>query len=116
MLPEQRLDYLQALATWSAHHLRLQELIGRDSTPSLSDLGVLAWLRVFDSSDLREFVSEVHDALIASTADQSARALEETVEAWRVTASELEDPLRRSVLMRPVLYADLVDAERPDEP
>ncbi|MDV6244766.1 hypothetical protein [Rhodococcus opacus] len=115
MLPEQTLEFLETLAAWSAHHLRLQELVSRGVPPSISDLGNLAWLRAFDAADLHEFVRELHDSLIAALADRSTDALDETVRAWQVTARELEDPLRRSILMNDHSGADYIEAERPDE-
>jgi hypothetical protein len=113
MLPESRLLLLEELARWNGAHLRLEELIERDSAPSISDLGELAWLRVFQAEDLAEFLRELHEALVASHADGSTAALDDCLHAWRVTARQLEDPLRRSILVGDVTDEDLVEAGRP---
>ncbi|TCO64247.1 DUF6247 family protein [Actinocrispum wychmicini] len=114
MLPEGELDALQELADWSAAHLRLEALLRRETRPTVAELGDLAWLRVFDDDDLAEFMAELQDVLIAAHADKSAAALHTCIHAWRVTARQLEDPLRREVLLRGKLEAgDLVGASRP---
>ena len=115
MLPEGRLLLLEELANWSTAHLRLDELISRGKRPSVGDLGNLAWLRVFDDEDLREFTHDLQQALIASYADRDLAPLHDCVEAWRLTAQQLEDPLRRHVLLGKVAPQDLVEALRPDE-
>jgi hypothetical protein len=99
MLPESHLEWLETLARWSTAHLRLEELLRRGVMPTVSDLNDLAWLRVFDLEDLREFTEELHEALVTAHADRSADSLNDCVQAWRVTARQLEDPLRRRVLL-----------------
>jgi hypothetical protein len=114
VLPEGDLTALQELSRWSAAHLRLEALLRRGGRPSIAELGDLAWLRVFDDEDLSEFMAELQDALIAAHADKSVDALKACVDAWRVTARQLEDPLRREVLLRARLDAqDLREVERP---
>ena len=113
MLPESRLHLLEELARWNGAHLRLEELVARGSAPSITDLGDLAWLRVFHDEDLKEFLRELHEALVASHADGSTAALDDCLRAWRVTARQLEDPLRRAVLLGDVADQDLVEAGRP---
>jgi hypothetical protein len=112
-LPESQVRGLRLVAEWSGHLLRLQDLLARDGQPTVSELGDLAWLRVFDRDDLREFADELHQVLIASISDESAEALTEAIRAWRVTAKEIEDPLRRSVLTGEFSPTDLVPVERP---
>ncbi|EPR77326.1 hypothetical protein ADILRU_0336 [Leifsonia rubra CMS 76R] len=99
MLPERQLEVLEQYATWSQIHLRLSGLIQSGKRLSASDLGDLAWLRVFDPEDLQEFSDELHSSLIMGLSDKDLGPVEETVSAWRVTARQLEDPLRRSVLL-----------------
>ena len=113
MLPESHVSWLRLVATWSGHLLRLRELLARESLPSLGDLGDLAWLRVFDRDDLNEFVDEIQQVLIASIADENADALEEAVRAWRVTAKQIDDPLRRAVLTGEFSLTDYVAVDRP---
>ncbi len=99
MLPESHLDWLETMAQWSTAHLRLEELLRRGVMPTVTDLGDLAWLRVFDLDDLREFTDELHEVLVTAHADRSADSLKDCVAAWRITARQLEDPLRRKVLL-----------------
>lgn len=113
MLREQRVQSLESLAAWSGRLLRLQGLLSRDRLPTVAELGDLAWLRPFDRDDLREFIDELHEVLIASLSDETTDVLDDVVRAWRVTAREIEDPLRRSVLTSEHSAADFVDAERP---
>ena len=114
MLPESRINSLEQLRLWSGYLLRLQELLRRDELPSVVDLGELAWLRAFDRDDLREFADELSQVMIASLSDEATEVLDDVVHAWKVTAKQLEDPLRRSILMGEHSAADFVDAERPD--
>jgi hypothetical protein len=113
MIPERRLDLLQALRTWSIARLRLEELTKERDRPSVRDLGDLAWLRVFDTDDLREFASELHDALLAANSDDDTAPLDAVVDAWRATARQLDDPLRRDVLIGGATMDDFVDATPP---
>lgn len=114
MLPESHVKLLEELSEWNNAYLRLSSLLRRDARPSVSDLGDLAWLRVFDVDDLAEFVEDLHDALVAARADDDIRAIATLVADWRTTASELDDPLRRSVLTGSVSASDFEDAPRPD--
>lgn len=114
MLRERRVDSLEKLAAWSGRLLRLQALVNRDKSPSITELGELAWLRAFDMEDLREFVNDLNQVLIASLSDEDTAVLDEAIHAWQVTAKQLEDPLRRAVLMGENSTSDFVDAERPD--
>lgn len=113
MLPERRLQLLETLAEWSGAHLRLERLLRRGSKPAVAELGELAWLRVFELDDLREFLDELHDCLVAAHADGSAKVLEEAIHAWRTTARQLEDPLRRSVLLSQWNEDEYTDATAP---
>lgn len=115
MLPEKDLEVLEQYALWSQAHSRLNALLASSKRITVSDFGELAWLRVFDRDDLTEFVNELHDSLIAGLADRDLKPVFDTVEAWRITARQLEDPLRKSVLLGSLSEADLVDVERPDE-
>ncbi|WP_141372265.1 hypothetical protein [Cellulomonas cellasea] len=92
------LGVLDDLAYWSNQQRRLALLLGRAEIPSVVDLGDLAWLRVFDAEDMRAFVDELQNCLIAAFADNDSALIHEAVKAWRVTAQQAEDPLRRAVL------------------
>jgi hypothetical protein len=115
MLPEARLAHLQRMQDLNEIFLRLSHLVATGK-PALSiELGKHAWLRVFDLDDLQEFASELEEALAAAVGDGDTVVADEVVDAWRVTARQLSDPLRRSVLLGEVTSPDLVDACRPED-
>jgi len=114
MLPESRLLLLERLAEWSQALMRLVDLLRKGAVPKVSELGGLAWLRVFDLADLQEFVSELQDALVAAYADGDTTALDDCLLSWRATARQLEDPLRRSVLHASHRPDDFVEVSEPD--
>jgi len=114
MLPESRLRLLETLAKWWQAYMRLEALLHRNDLPRAGELGELAWLRAFDREDFQEFVGELHDALVAANADEDTSVLDECIKAWRITARQLEDPLRRSVLHGRFVPEDYVEAREPD--
>lgn len=115
MLPEQRLEVLEQYAEWSQVHQRLINLLSSKKRLTVAELGDLAWLRVFETDDITEFADELHNALIAGLADSDVSPIAEAVQAWRVTARQLEDPLRRSVLLGGHDAADLEEVAEPAE-
>lgn len=115
MLPERELEVLESYALWSRRHQQLSSLLSSGADLTVEALGDLAWLRVFDPDDIREFMSDLHEALIAGLADRDCAPVDETVTAWRLTARQLEDPLRREVLLGVVSSTDLVEACSPQE-
>ncbi|MFG6197227.1 hypothetical protein [Nonomuraea sp. JJY05] len=115
MLPERTLDLLEALAKWGEAYAKLSTLLRRTAgVPSTSELGELAWLRSLDREDVEEFLSELQDAIIAANADEDTAVLDECLRAWRATARQLADPLRRSVLLGTHRSDDYVLVEKPD--
>lgn len=115
MLPAGRLHLLERLAEWSQHLMQLEALLRRGTTPQVSELGELAWLRAFDLADMREFAGELQDALFAAYADGDTTALDDCLHSWRTTARQLADPLRRSVLHSSHRPEDFVEVTAPDE-
>ncbi|WP_104177007.1 hypothetical protein [Cryobacterium sp. Y50] len=115
MLPESDLAVLEGFASWSQRLQRLTALVDSERDVSVAELGDLAWLRVFDKDDQRAFADELHGSLIAGLADQDLSSVDEVVTAWRVTARQLEDPLRRSVLLGRHDLTDYDDVEEPVE-
>lgn len=113
MLPESRLAVLEGYAQWSQTLQRLNVLIAAERKVSVAELGDIAWLRVFDKEDQRAFSEELHEALIAGLSDQDLSAVEEIVADWKVTARQLEDPLRRAVLLGTNRARDFVEADEP---
>jgi hypothetical protein len=114
MLPESKLRLLQTLATWWESYTRLAALLRRSGLPTPTELGELAWLRVFDKDDLEEFLVDLNDALVAASADEDVAALDTTLHAWRTTALQLEDPLRRAILLGDHVADDYVEVGHPD--
>jgi hypothetical protein len=88
-------------------------MISRESPLTVAELGDLAWLRVFDNEDLQTFSDDLHAALISGLADRDASVVNEVVKDWRVTARQMEDPLRKSVLLARFETGDFEVAEAP---
>jgi hypothetical protein len=59
-------------------------------------------------------VDELRDALTAAHADGDTAALNDCLHSWRVTARQLADPLRRSVLHGTHQPDDFVEVSEPD--
>jgi hypothetical protein len=114
MLPESRLRLLEALTKWRHTYMKLEAILRRSELPKVGELGELAWLRAFDREDIQEFVGELSDALIAAEADQDTAVLDECINAWRITARQLADPLRRSVLLGTFEPEDYIEVSGPD--
>lgn len=114
MLPESRLRVLETLMKWWQASSKLDVLLRKTELPRTGELGELAWLRPFDREDFDEFARELQEALVAASADEDTRVLDECIRAWRITARELEDPLRESVLRAPFVPEHYVEASRPD--
>ena len=110
MLPEAELWALEKFAMWSRFSDHLGRFIDRYDAPTVDDLGENAWLRTLDLDDLREFRDELMQALVASLADKDTQVLDDMLHDWRVTARQLQDPLRRSVLLAKHDAADFEDA------
>lgn len=113
MLRESELEVLEGYAAWSQKLQRLTDLLASDGELNVRSLGDLAWLRAFDRDDIRAFADELLQSLIAGLADGDLEPVDETVRAWRVTARQLEDPLRREVLLSHRTDADFIDASAP---
>lgn len=114
MLPESVLRLLEQLSTWWEAYTRLDCLLRRSTgVPNARELGDMAWLRTFDRDDMEEFLAELHDALVAASADRDAEALDRCIRDWRITGRQLEDPLRRSVLLGEKSDDDFVEVEEP---
>lgn len=113
MLRESQLQLLEGLVEWGSAGIRLEELLARVEPPTIADFGDLAWLRVFDQEEKREFLDELHESLQVARADRDLSPLNVCVTSWRTTARQLEDPLRRAVLRGSLTPDDLAEVERP---
>jgi hypothetical protein len=98
-LPEAELDALDLVATWSAEHHRLVTLLAKNRLLTVLDLDSLAWLHVLDRDDQQAFADELQEALVLAMSMHDGAPVRDAVHAWRVTASELADPVRREVLL-----------------
>lgn len=107
------LDVLEQIAYWSAQHGRIARVVRDGHEPTVEQLGDLAWLRVFDHADMVAFLDELYDCLIAASADRDLAVLQQAVDAWRVTARQLDDPLRRSALLDRFASSNFLDASAP---
>ena len=117
MLPESDLSVLETFTLWSLklEHLRL--LVYSGEQINVSDLGDLAWLRVFDNDDLQSFCAELSDELIACYADHDFTPLSQFIQSWKTTAQQLDDPLRKKLLLQDSFTdADFIPAQKPDAP
>jgi hypothetical protein len=74
--------------------------LSRES-PRPAELGLLAWLAVFDDEDRVEFFGELRDALALAEATSDAAPVETCLREWRTTARALGDPQRRAILTGP---------------
>ncbi|TPF77654.1 MULTISPECIES: hypothetical protein [unclassified Bifidobacterium] len=111
MLPERKLQNLEKYSQWSVQLERLRRIVNSSRRPSVAELGELAWLRVFDNEDLESFCDDLSDQLIACSADGDYSQLDQMIKEWKITAGQLEDPLRKRILLRNgVDPAELTDA------
>lgn len=113
MLPESRLEHLERFRSHLSLFLVVDHSARAGEHLSAIGLGQNAWIRSLPVEDLAEFASELGEALAASAADDSADVLDDLVDAWKATARQLEDPLRRRILLSSHNADDYVDAERP---
>lgn len=114
MLPERDLNVLDEFARWSQVQQRIAVLATQAKPASVAELGDLAWLRVFDNDDLTAFADDLHTALIAGLADQDTDVINDMVADWRITARQMEDPLRRAVLLDTFHEGDFEGAQAPE--
>lgn len=109
-LPEAELDALDMVATWSAERDRLVSLLSEGRPLTVLDLGPLAWLAPFEREDQQAFAAELQQSLVLSMSLRDSAPIRDTVHAWRVTAAELDDPVRRGVLCQSFDARNFVDA------
>ena len=106
MLPNSRLVNLELHKDWSLKLERLRYILQSESRPDVAGWGDLAWLRVFDDEDLNCFCEELSDELVIDASKEDYSGLEELLSDWKATAGQLEDPLRRKILLSPGLDRD----------
>ncbi len=116
MLPERRVNALFAIANAAANLFTVEAALqtGRAQASNLSQYGEWTWLRAFDEEDLREFIGEMRQAIVAAAREESSDLIEGAVHRWRTTAEALADPLRRQILLGADNLDDYVEVSRPE--
>ena len=115
LLPEHRVRALSAVVRAAINLAGLEmALASAPGDLSLQDLGEWTWLRGFDRDDLAEFVQEMRQALIIAGREEVPEAIDEVLDAWRVTAQVLGDPTGRQVLLGEHRDEDFIEVSRPE--
>lgn len=116
VLKEARLRALDGIAAAAANLAQIESALASKPGQPLDplDCGDWTWLRSLDAEDLAQFLGDVRRAIVIAWHEGSTVLLDEELRAWRITAEELDDPLRRSILLGPVAYEDFVPLERPE--
>ncbi len=117
VIPEHRFRSAMSIVQATANLMSVEQML--DTAPeqwSVRDYGDWTWLRVFDSEDLTEFVHEMRTALLVAAREGSDKPVAETLERWQLTAQQLADPVRRSILLGvpPLSEEDFVEVARPE--
>lgn len=113
MMQESRLRFLERMQELTGLHVVVGRVVSKGAGVSIQELGSNSWIRVFDEGDLVELSAELGDALQAARGDENTDLADEVVKAWRVTARQLQDPLRREVLTSSLEQSDFAEAPRP---
>jgi hypothetical protein len=113
IVPERRFQALRSVAEAAANLAGLQRALDQRRSPTLADFGAWTWLRVLDPDDLRTFLAEVQEAVMLAGREESAGPLEDTLQAWRLTAEQADDPVRDAILLGTHRPEDFVEARHP---
>ncbi len=113
IVPEHR---FLAIVAATANLMAIEQMLDVESgRRSLRDYADWTWLRTFDDEDLHEFVHDMRTALLIAGREESVTLVQETLDRWHMTARQIDDPLRRSILLGQETLApdDFVDVIRP---
>ena len=114
LLPEHRVRALSAVVRAAINLAGLEMAFATaPARLSLQDYGEWTWLRAFDRDDLAEFIQELRQALIIAGREEAPKVIDDVLDAWRVTAQVLEDPVGRKVLLGEHRDEDFVEVTRP---
>lgn len=114
VMTESRARALECRARAAVSLATLQQTLATPSSPPFTtNYGEWPWLENFDDEDLQEFIHEILELLTAPTDEASEMRLEEMLQAWRLTAEELADPVRREILLGTHSGDDFVEAVPP---
>ncbi len=115
LLPESQVTHLQSLQEHIELFLVVERQAATVTPPDVYALGRHAWIRSLPAEDLIELAADLSAAIIASIADQDSLSADRVVEEWRLSASQLDDPLRRAVLLDAFDATDYLEADQPDD-
>ena len=114
MLEKSKLTNLEKYQYWSMRLERLRGILSSGNRPSAVEWSDLAWLRVFDNNDLNAFCEDLANELIINASENDYTGLDCLIREWRARAGQLEDPLRKHVLLSSELEeADFIEAKEP---
>lgn len=112
MLREARLDHVAAIADYAAAYLTLEVAMRRPrSDRRRAEYGPWAFIAEFEDDDIDEFRQEVNDAIVTAISGDDRDAVERVLEAWRMSARTLADPVARSILSGDADETDWVEVE-----
>jgi hypothetical protein len=116
MLRQALLDHLTELRNYILAYLMLDNALSRPRAERhTADFGAWAFVDVFDDDDIERFRTEINDALVRTIATGDATIVEETLRAWRTSASTLADPIARAILAGDDDLDDWVEVDRPSD-
>ena len=93
---------------------KIRSIINSENRPNTVEWGDLAWLRVLDNDDLSTFCEDLANELIIDASEDDFTGLDCLIREWRATAGQLEDPLRKRILLSSELEkADFTEAQAP---
>ncbi len=116
IVPEHRFLAIVAIVSAAANLMAIEQMLEMESDRrSLRDYADWTWLRTFDDEDLHEFVHDMRAALLIAGREESDTPVQETLDRWHITARQIDDPLRRAILLgqEALTPDDFVDVMRP---
>jgi hypothetical protein len=118
VLAEERVQWLETVARAAANLALVEDLLdqGQDVSPDAFASLDWGWLRHLDREDLQEFSHAMRRVILAAFRDENPRLVDEILAQWRTTAQALADPVRKSILYRPLVPDDFLEVSRPDNP
>jgi len=115
MLRAATLDHLARLRDYALNFLMLDNAMSRpavDRRPA--DFGAWAFVWSLDEDQLGEFRSDINAALVHAGGGEDHSLVENELDAWRLTARTMADPVARSILTGEASDEDWVEASPHD--
>ncbi len=114
LVRDELIERLSRLADDGVNLAMLENALGRPRDQrTVADFGHWAFIAVFDDEDINAFRTEVVEGLVLSAARQDSGALDEVIDAWRLSARTLEDEVAREILTGEVAAEDWLEAAPP---